>query len=286
MKKIGIFGIGSIGSVLAKYLSKNENNICSYFNRNDNTEAKVKFQNEVSVVSISPLNVYKVNLDWLIVCLKEYHYQNAMIDIEKLLGPKTKVAIFRNGLRLSSNFLNLTSQEMILETIIDCPTQLNEEGVYVQFGKPKICLPVGENSEEFVSLFALSEIKFTISNNFLHDQWSKLIESASLGAIQCLTEQPCVIFRNNKWFEMYEKLIDEGIKVAQSDGVDLGDEFKSLLLQKLKSYPPEKASSMLSDKLNGNKLELDAKAGIIVKIAEENNLIIPTTRRLYDSLQP
>ena len=34
-------------------------------------------------------------LDWLLVCLKEYHYEHAIGDLAKIIKPNTKIAVVR-----------------------------------------------------------------------------------------------------------------------------------------------------------------------------------------------
>lgn len=284
MVKVGIFGVGSIGSLLAKYLEENNSNQCYFFNRQQKEKTKIVFNKQLSTISLNPINNYNIELDWLIVCLKAYHYHEAMTDLRKLTTPKTKVAIFRNGLELSSNFQHFVSKEKILETIIDCSVQLSEDGNYIQYRKPIISIPSSTLGTKFIKLFALSDIDFIMTESFQVDQWKKLIESASLGSIQCLTSQPCVVFKDHKWLKIYKELINEGIKVAQSEGISLSLDFKLDLLQKLKKYPDDKGSSMLMDKLSGKQIELEAKTGAIVKIANKNGISVPYTLEIYNSL--
>ncbi len=282
--QVGIFGIGAIGSVLAKYLLANNEPNYFYFTRGSRSETKVLFEDKLSIIPLPQMSSDDLALDWLIVCLKEYHYEAAIPEIQNLIKPHTKLAIFRNGIRLSSNVLDIISKEKILETIIDCPTQRNSKGEYIQLRKPKITLATSKIAVEFKSLFALSDIEVEETEAFLKMQWEKLIESASLGAIQTITNQPCVIFQEEKWYDLYNLLIDEGIQVASSDGVILDLDYKTELLTRLKNYPPEKGSSMLSDKLAGNQIEIDAKTGAIVKVANENGVEIPSTIDVHNSL--
>ena len=141
MNKVGIFGIGKIGSVLVKHLHQIKSNQYFYFNRSNKTEIKIKYQDTLSTISICLSESNDIKLDWLIVCIKEYHYKEAMPEIIKLINHDTKIAVFRNGLRLSSNLIDIASDENILETIIHCPTQKNVLGEYVQIREAQILLP-------------------------------------------------------------------------------------------------------------------------------------------------
>ena len=285
MKNIGIFGIGCIGSMLTKYLVQNKNNSYYFFNRSQKTELRIEHKNHVTRIPIQISNHIDCNLDWLFICIKKYQIQDARPSIRQLIHPNTKIAIFRNGIHLAEDFKNITAPQLILETIIDCPTQQTKSGAYIQFKPPTIILPKTSITNEFIKLFNDRDVDCIQIANFKTEQWKKLIESSSIGSIQALKMKPCIIFKDPKIIEEYIQLINEGIAVANSTEITIDNNFTLELLDKLKHYPDSKGSSMLSDRLAGKQLELNAKIGAIVNIALQNKIKIPTTRRIYNSLQ-
>lgn len=62
------------------------------------------------------------------------------------------------------------------------------------------------------------------------------------------------------------KIYKETIQVVKADGAKIKHTFIDELLIKLANYPKTKGSSMLTDRLNGNPIELGAKNGIISKL--------------------
>ena len=284
MKNIGILGIGAIGSLLTKYLIRNRANRYFYYNRSKKNRILIEFEGKRDDISIEVINHQVQNLDWLIVCIKEYHFQDAIPILNKLIGQQTKVAIFQNGINLTDRYKQFSNPSKLLETIIDCPVQRIYPNEYKQIGIPKITLPDNLISDEFIKLFIEPPIVFTKSDRFDELQWIKLIESSSIGSIQSISGMPCSVFQNEEKLNEFKQLVREGIEVAKSEGIKLNENLASQLLTKLKSYPLTKGSSMLSDKLCGNQLELDAKIGVIVKTAKRNNISVPESNRIYISL--
>lgn len=284
MKNIGIFGIGCIGSILTKYLVQNKSNTYFYFNRSQKTEIRIEHKKQITTLPVQISNQIDCKLDWLIICLKEYQIQDALPSIKHLIHTNTNIAIFRNGIHLAEDFNNTTAPQQILETIIDCPTQQSKSGAYIQFKTPKIMLPKNAIANEFMELLSDTDIDWIQTVNFKTEQWKKLIESSSLGSIQALKMKPCIVFKDPKVREEYVQLINEGIVVARSTGIKIEPNFTEKLLHKLKEYPDSKGSSMLTDRLAGKQLELNAKIGAIVKIGLKNNIQIPTTQQIYNSL--
>lgn len=284
MNKIGIFGIGSIGSILVKYLDRNIDNKIYYYNRTQHKSISISYNQTTQEIPIEFYDKKNIKLDWLIVCIKKYQIEEAIQDIKELITFNTKLVIFQNGIELSAPYEKLISKSRILETTIDCPVLRINKSEFNQLRIPVITLPKKDLAKDFVNLFINDEIKIDLLENFIKAQWIKLIESSSIGAIQSLTGQPCSIFKEHKYLNDYRSLIKEGITVANSDSINIEIEILSQIIDKMHSYPPSKGSSMLSDKLKGNTLELGAKIGAIVKIADRNNIKVPVTKKYYKSL--
>ncbi len=196
--KVGILGVGAIGSVMASQLFANQNIDLHYFNRSPKKEIrlqspirffdfKINTQTELSE---------KIEMDWLIICLKEYHFKEAGNWFEKLIFPKTKIAVVRNGINLKEPLLPYAHESQILEGMIDCPTQLDSDGNFHQLKNGIITLPAGHLADQFQVLFQNQNISIRQVDNFKSENWKKLIESAALGAITCLAGETCWIFED------------------------------------------------------------------------------------------
>lgn len=284
MKCIGILGVGAIGSLMAKYLLVDQKNRCLYFNRSGKRKIAIDFEQKLEHIKVEASEPGAQHLDWLIVCLKEYHFTEAVPKIVKLITPGTRVAIIQNGIDIDDRYRQFTSECQLLETIIDCSVERIGPDLYKQFRKPKITLPKSKLADEFAMLFSSVTVDIVKTADFKQQQWVKLIESSSLGSIQAVNSKPCVVFRDRSKVAEFLELVREGIEVAESEGIEVRKNLEEELLAKLKGYPESKGSSMLSDLRASRKLELDAKIGAIVKIAKRNKIDIPASQRLYGRL--
>lgn len=285
MKRVGIFGIGAIGSVLTKYLSRNTESELYFFNRTKHKSIKIIHNQEEDEIQLNLPNELNSELNWLLICLKEHQIKEAKNDIKGLIGEQTKLAIFQNGINISKPYEELSNKNQILETIIDCPTERISKRNFKQIKNPKIVLPKSKIANEFMNLFVNDEeVKFELTQDFNKSQWLKLIESSTIGSIQSITKKPCSIFQETKYLNDYKLMIKEGIKVAQSESIYLGSDMLNELLLNLENYPVSKGSSMLTDRMNGKTLELEAKIGAIVNTAKRNNINVPISDRYYKSL--
>ena len=158
------------------------------------------------------------NLDWLIICLKEYHYSAAEKWFSDLISPVTKVAVVRNGIHLKEPLLPYCPADQILETMIDCPTQKIANGRFKQYKTPVITAPQIRLAQEFAQLFRSKDINFNLIEDFKTANWKKLCESTALGAITCLSGETCWIFQDEKIRALYTKILAECISIAKADG--------------------------------------------------------------------
>ena len=83
---VGILGIGAIGSVMAKELSLNQNLELFFFNRSEKKEIQVQFKDKIHQLSTINSNEISAEnqLDWLVICLKEYHFEGAKNWFKKM----------------------------------------------------------------------------------------------------------------------------------------------------------------------------------------------------------
>ena len=275
--KIGILGVGAIGSVIACHLFDNQKIELLYFNRSAKTEIRLQTSDHFFDLKIKTQQTIsqKIDLDWLIICLKEYHFQKARIWFKNLISTNTKIAVIRNGIELKKPLLPYSLESQILECMIDCPTQLDSDGNIIQLRNPIITSISGGLTMKFQVLFSNKNIKFRTVIDFKTENWKKLIESASLGAITCLTGETCWIFKDKKIKDLYQELVTEGIKVAKADGAIIPIDFVNTLLEKLNQYPKEKGTSMLTDRKRGRPIELGAKNGAIVNVGKKYKIGTP-----------
>ena len=120
--------------------------------------------------------------------------------------------------------------------------------------------------------------------DFKTESWKKLCESATLGAILCLHNDTCHIFKDDNIQKEYEALMAETIKVAIADGADIERDFLEKTRIKILNYPDTKGSSMLCDFRNGNPIEFEAKNGIISQLGKLYHIETPLNNSIINKL--
>jgi 2-dehydropantoate 2-reductase len=277
MQRVGILGLGAIGHVIAAQLFQKSGIQIYFFNRSPRNKLRIQLfdgqqlDHEIECL----LDPQPVQLDWLFICLKAYHYPGAEEWFANLIGPETRVIVIRNGLQLTAPLLAFTSLDKIMPCLVDCPTQLAEDGGYQQFQVARLMIPSHPIAEEFRTLFPSSALTIKEVADFKTTSWEKLCASAALGAITCLSGQPCRVFKEENIIELFRALVREGLAVAKANGAKIQENYLKQEIEKIRHYPPEKGSSMLNDRQKGNPIEVEAKNGVISELAKKHGVDTP-----------
>lgn len=278
MARIGILGMGAIGHLMAAQFLEKSGVQLHFLSRRP--LRKFSFLSDEGKRTDQPIQTITqpeaVSLDWLLVCLKTYHYSGASNWFTEMIGAKTKVVVLRNGLDLGEPLLPYAEPSKILPCLVDAPTQYDtREKCYKLQAAAQLRVAEHPLAKPWEELLGGSEISVEIVRDFHTASWEKLIESAALGAITCLTGQGCHVFQDEHLRALYTKALQEGLEVARADGAQIEADYVGQLLEKLAGYPAEKGSSMLSDRLAGRPIEVMAKSGVISKKAEQLGVAAP-----------
>jgi 2-dehydropantoate 2-reductase len=276
-QRVGILGLGAIGHVIAAQLFQKSGTRLYFFNRSPRERLRIRLfdgqqlDHEIKCI----LHPQTIQLDWLVICLKTYHYPGASAWFKHLIGPETKVVVIRNGLQLTAPLSAYTSLSKLMPCLIDCPTQLADDGGYQQFQVARLMIPPHALATEFQALFPSTAMTIEVVSDFKTTSWEKLSASAALGAITCLSGQPCRVFREEDIVELFRALVKEGLAVAKADGAKIPKTYLEQEIEKTRHYPPEKGSSMLNDRQKGNQIEVTAKNGVISELGKKYGIPTP-----------
>jgi 2-dehydropantoate 2-reductase len=275
--KIGILGIGAIGTVVAYELGCDPFHQLYYFNRSERNALRLVLPDQQLItrsISCSAIADSPV-LDWLFVCIKAHQIATALPQVRPLIGDDTQIVVIRNGLNFRNDWAAVGLAKQVLPVLIDCPTQLNSAAYYEQLQPARLTAPKSKAGINLAKLIANTQLKLELTIDFKTASWLKLAESAALGAVTCLTGAGCWIFEDRQILTFYQSLLEEIVKVALADGAMIPPDYIANLLVKAKQYPSHKKSSMLADRLAGKPIELSAKNGIISELSKKYQIVTP-----------
>ena len=85
---------------------------------------------------------------------------------------------------------------------------------------------------------------------------------------------------------LYWGAIDEGIALADAEGVEHPECFLEVIQEVVANTPSIFRASMYYDLTAGRPIELEALAGVLVQLGEKHNLQTPLNFAMYAALKP
>ena len=224
-------------------------------------------------------------VDIVLFCVKLWDTDGAAELIKPMLRPDTGVYSFQNGIYAETRLAALLGRQHIIGGYAATPTTLVEPGVVRQFGQ-WCTLEFGEmdNSrtprvEALLAACLRAKIDALISDDIEAALWSKFIFiSVHSGATSLCraTEGP---IRSDPWGrQLLRGLAEEGTAVARAKGIRIDAGFPDYVMKQIDGLPPEAEGSMYTDLRRGVRLELEWLNGLMVKLADEAGIPVPSHR--------
>ena len=124
-----------------------------------------------------------------------------------------------------------------------------------------------------------------LSNDIEAALWEKFAMVTALGGVGAVTRSTIGEIRDYPpTWQMFQKVMIEIVRLAQTRGIHLQDEMIDRVLKFVSSFPPELTTSMQRDIMAGLPSELDAQTGAVVRLGREVSAATPINQLIYDSL--
>lgn len=286
MTTIAVIGPGAIGGTLAAWLAQNPALDVTVCARTPLHDLIVETPNgpitAKPVVLTNPADAPVV--DWVLVATKTYDVAATRPWLEQLVGQGTRVAIIQNGVEHVRLFDHLVPVEQLVPVIINLPAARSAPGRIEQQRQGFIWAPTGDNGAALVALFAHTDIEAVVAPDFVSRAWIKLC--GNCGAIV-----PALTLRATGpvWSEALEAIVrglaEECAAVGRAEGAVIGQEVVDGTVEMARSMVDEtRVSSIHADRLAGNRMEVDARNGVIVRLGEKHGIPTPMNRVLVTLL--
>ncbi len=292
-----IFGAGAIGSLFGALLSKGNNAILigrkphiTAIKKNGlkiegktNLNAKIKAESSVDNVTFKP--------DLLILTVKSYDTETAIIQAKKIITNDTIVLSLQNGLDNIEKISKHISSEKVIAGITTHGAFFSKPGGIKHTGKGTTVL--GElnrkktkHVDNIVKLFNEAGIKTAESKNVIKDVWGKAIINSSINPLTaifkcrngCLSENPIL----EKFLEI---ICEESVKIANADGIDLSYSDMLAKTKEVVKNTSDNYSSMLQSVINRKKTEIDSINGKLIEIGRKYNVSTLINEILVNSIK-
>ncbi|MFB6093755.1 MAG: 2-dehydropantoate 2-reductase [Halanaeroarchaeum sp.] len=299
--KFAVFGAGGIGAYLGARLADAGHDV-ALIARGDHLEA---LQSEgLTVESVAgdtsvdlpatddPADVGPV--DFVLFTVKAYDTRDAAADLGPLIGPDTAVVSFQNGVDNERWIAEAVGEDHVVGGVAYIFSTIAEPGVVEHTGGPARFVYGeldGAHTDRIAALDeALSEsdgIEAVLAEDVTEELWRKFAFICAQSGMTAATRKPIGAIRETpETWEMYRRVIEEVLAVADREGVDVSEDTVEEWLAFARDLDVDVVSSLHYDLTHGKRLELDALNASVVRHAERTDVDVPMNEAITAILRP
>lgn len=275
-QSIAIVGPGAIGGTVAAWLAQNPNLDLTLCARTLLTRLRIETPD--GVIEAAPRVVLNPNdagpVDWVLIATKAYDSDAAADWLPALTGINTRVAVLQNGVEHIARFEPYIAPSRIVPVIVDIPAERRGPGDIRQRRHGSLLTPATANGAAFALLFNGTRIAASTTDDFTTALWKKLCINCG-GAIFALTRQPSGVARRDDIREAMRGLMEECAAVGRAEGADIDTAFVRNAVDRYRDGPTDSVNSILTDRLVGRPMEIDARNGVVVRLGAKHGISAP-----------
>jgi 2-dehydropantoate 2-reductase len=277
MTTIAVIGPGAIGGTVTAWLAQNPELKLTVCARTPLDDLRVETPSGAitanPVVLTDPASAEPV--DWVLVATKTYDAESTRPWLDRLVVQGTRVAIIQNGVEQVRLFEHLVPARQLVPVIINLPAVRNAPGRIVQSLKGFIWAPAGNDGAAFAALFAHTDIEAVADPDFISRAWIKL--TGNCGAIlPSLTLRATGPVWSDELEAIVRGLAEECAAVGRAEGADIPQSVVDDVIGNARnSAEGSIAGSLHADRLAGNRMEIDARNGVIVRLGQRHGIATP-----------
>jgi 2-dehydropantoate 2-reductase len=283
---ITLIGPGAIGATLAAWLCQDSRNVVTVAARTpfDAIELESPYGNLRATPRVITDRAQTKSADWVLAATKTYDSESATQWFENAVGPNTRLAVIQNGVEQVERFANYLDRSRIVPVMIDLPADRLSPGRVKQNGPGKLMVPSGKNGTDFVALFEKTKLDAQVTDDFKTAVWKKLCLN-SAGAVCAVLKEPTRIAHHDGVADIMRAIVRECVAVGRAEGAKIEDSMPDDIVARTRKAPRESTNSMLMDRLNNRKMEIDARNGVIVRLGRKHGIEAPMNALMVAMLE-
>ena len=288
--KILVMGTGAIGGCYGGLLARCSEDVVLAA-RGDNLRAIREHGLRVESSTFGDFTVHPEAVDsldgnWkadlILFCVKGYHNEQAMYDVAPAVGEGTTILTLQNGIGSGDQISRRFGNEKVLLGAAYIDAERTAPGVFAQRGSPpRIVLgeesgELSERAQRIADVLRRADIEAEVSENVLTALWSKLVYICALSGMSCITRASFgEVLDTPETYDMTMQVMNEALKVGQASGVQLDDGLPDTVMSGFLKEKGGLISSMHTDLVAGNPLEVSLINGAVARIGKEVGVSTP-----------
>ena len=230
-------------------------------------------------------------VDLVMFCVKLWDTEAALAQIAPLVGPRTAIVSFQNGVLKDDALRAAYGAERVMGGVGYVATTIDRPGVIRQTG-PMQRLIFGEHdgsrsarAEAFLAACLAGGIRAELSDDIVREIWQKFVFLVALSGATTTIRRPIGPIRAHPQTRaFFLDLMREVVAVGRAHGVGLAEDYADVRLKLADDVAPDMTSSMHHDLERGHRLEVRWLAGAVVELGRAKGVPTPLNRAVADIL--
>ncbi len=231
--------------------------------------------------------------DFVLVAVKSYDSSRVAEMLPALIGEHGAVVSLQNGVDNEDRFAAVVGEDRVVGGAAYIFATIAEAGIIAHTGGPASVV-VGDwgggTSQRVAALvrqFRAAGVDAEESADIRAVLWTKFAFICAQAGVTAATRLPIGEIRSQPaGRELFRALAADVCAVAAAEGVALPADLPARTLGNADALDPNSYSSLHHDLVRGNRLELDALLGEVIRRGERHRVEVPTTKAVYGVLAP
>jgi 2-dehydropantoate 2-reductase len=230
--------------------------------------------------------------DLVLFCVKSFDTEAAAETVRPVVGPATGVLSIQNGVDNEDKLEAILGSGHVIAGIAEVFAVIEAPGVIVHtlLGRLRFGEMSGKDSTRvrgFLEGVRSRRHPGRAGGRSAPDAMEKYVFLVAQSGMSTVTRCPAGVLRQYpETRAMYERLMDELVRVGRAAGVELDAGLVAALMQRLDTLGAGAFSSLHYDFTRGKRLELEALQGHAVRLGERLGVPTPTLAVVYAALRP
>jgi 2-dehydropantoate 2-reductase len=288
--RIAIMGSGGVGGYLGGRLAASGQDV-TFIARGAHLDAirehGLRIESALGDISVQPAEASDDpasvgRVDLVIFAVKLYDTQAAAEACRPLLGEKTGVVTFQNGVDSPEVLARILGREHVvggvaqIASVVGEPGVIRHSGTMARFAFGELDGRRSTRVEALAVALGAAGVEHVVSDAIERDIWAKMVFLATFAGVTALARLPIGPIRTDPDTRaLYRDGLAEALAVARARGIPLTEDFVVQTLARTDQLPAAMKSSMLEDLERGKRLELTWLSGAIVRMGAELGVSTP-----------
>ncbi|MBZ5592540.1 MAG: 2-dehydropantoate 2-reductase [Acidobacteriia bacterium] len=242
------------------------------------------FQQQVRVSASTDLNAaHQAGI--VLFCVKTFDTEDAAKSLAAHLAPGAAVVSLQNGVDNVERMRSAAGIDAV-PAVVYVAVAMTAPGRVKHSGRGDLIIGDffggGRDLESLAAVFTHAGVPCRVSNNIAGDLWTKMIINCAYNAISALGRAKYARLVANPWTrELMKQVTEEAVAIARASGVRLPEADMVDAVWKLAETMSGATSSTAQDIARGNRTEIDALNGYLVRRGAQLGVPTPVNQTLH-----